>query len=326
MRTRKRTGFTLVELLVVIAIIGILVALLLPAVQAAREAARRMQCSNNLKQIGLAIHNYADTYKVFPSGFIYSGQTARECWGWGALILPFMEQSALHNQLRVTQGSMYEQIISANWQPVVAGLETTLPGFMCPSDTGYQGRGQIHQDRAFSGGTGGAGWIVHNFLPGLSNYIASNGHGPGRVAFEENSGMFYGNSHLDFGSIIDGSSNTFAIGERDTKFCRSGVWAGTRRGNGGGSKGIFVLVAHARVKMNESGFPWDDDPRGCGQGWSSMHPGGAQFVFCDGSVTFISETINFNHTQNGWDSSGEVGNGTYQRLISRADGLPVAIP
>jgi prepilin-type N-terminal cleavage/methylation domain-containing protein/prepilin-type processing-associated H-X9-DG protein len=317
-----RSAFTLVELLVVIAIIGILVALLLPAVQAAREAARRMQCGNNLKQIGLALHNYSDTYKVFPSGFIYDGVANQESWGWGALILPFTEQSPLHSQLQVGQGNMYRHLLSPGWAPIVNGLQTILPMYMCPSDTGYQGRGQIHNDRRFNGAVG---FAAHNYTPGMSNYVASTGHGPGRTGFEINSGMFYGNSSLGFRDIIDGSSNTFAIGERDTKFCRSSTWIGVRNGNGGGLRGVFVILAHARAKLNESVLPFDDDPEGCAQGWSSLHPGGAQFVFCDGSVTFISETIQFNHTMGGFQNNGDPGNGIYQRLISRADGLPVVI-
>jgi prepilin-type N-terminal cleavage/methylation domain-containing protein/prepilin-type processing-associated H-X9-DG protein len=326
MRSRARSAFTLVELLVVIAIIGILVALLLPAVQAAREAARRMSCSNNLKQIGLGLHNYVDTYKVFPCGWMYDGAPNLECWGWGALILPFVEQAPLHAQLRVSTGSFFNQLASPNWQPIVDGVERPLPVYMCPSDTGYQGRGQIHVDRLFSGGMGGQGYFLHNFVPGVSNYVGNSGHGPGRAGAQVNSGIFYGNSNVTFGAITDGTSNTFAVGERDTKNCRSSHWVGTRNGNGGGSKGVFTLVAHARAKLNESVKPWNDDPEGCGQGWSSMHPGGAQFVFCDGSVTFISETIHFNHTLNGWDTNGEIGNGTYQRLISRSDGLPVSLP
>ncbi|MCA9181479.1 MAG: DUF1559 domain-containing protein, partial [Planctomycetales bacterium] len=107
---QKRIGFTLVELLVVIAIIGILVGLLLPAVQAAREAARRMQCSNNLKQLGLAAHNYVDAHKTFPSGFVSSlpdpgAPAAAELtvWTWGAFILPFIEQGNLSNTLQVSK-------------------------------------------------------------------------------------------------------------------------------------------------------------------------------------------------------------------------------
>lgn len=137
---RKRVGFTLVELLVVIAIIGILVGLLLPAVQAAREAARRMQCSNNLKQLGLAAHNYADAHKTFPSGFVSSlidpgAPAAAELtvWTWGAFILPFIEQGNLANTLQVSKLPLSAALATP------AGLvaaTTPLAGFACPSDSG----------------------------------------------------------------------------------------------------------------------------------------------------------------------------------------------
>jgi len=316
-------GFTLIELLVVIAIIAILIALLLPAVQQAREAARRTQCRNNLKQIGLALHNYADTFKTFPCGWVYSGVANRECWGFTALILPYVDQGPLYNQLRVNQGSPADHLLGPNWQPVLAGLETTLAVYRCPSDTGFQGMGLIHPDRHFGGG---AGFVAHNYIPGLTNYIGSNGHGPGRTGFEENSGVFYGGSAISFRDITDGSSNTFAVGERDTLYCRSGSWLGVRNGNGGGSRGVFNIVAQARVKLNESVLPWNDDPEGCGQGWSSLHTGGAHFLMCDGSVRFISSNIHFFHTKTSWDGNTNPGNGTYQRLISRSDGLPVEVP
>jgi prepilin-type processing-associated H-X9-DG protein len=288
-----------------------------------------MSCGNNLKQIGLALHNYADTYKSFPSGWIskYSGAVNtganRECWGWGALALPFMEQNTLHDKLRVTQGNMVDNLLSTNWQPIVEGLQTPLEVYMCPSDTGFVKPGLIHNDRRFNGG---AGFAAHAFTPGVSNYIGNNGHGPGRTNIEENSGIFFGNSSISFEDVTDGTSNTFAVGERDTNFCRSGTWVGVRNGNGGGSRGVFVVVAQARVKLNESVLPWDHDPEGCGQGWSSLHPGGAQFVFCDGSVTFISETVNFFHNRGGWNNNGDPANGVYQRLISRGDNLPVSRP
>jgi type II secretory pathway pseudopilin PulG len=118
----------LVELLVVIAIIGILVALLLPAVQAAREAARRMQCSNNLKQFGLATHNYHDTYLVFPCEMLLSGNNR---WGWGAFILPFIEQGALYDAVRVGQGNLPQATTQFNGVPL---LQRPVAAFVCPYD------------------------------------------------------------------------------------------------------------------------------------------------------------------------------------------------
>ena len=117
---RVRTAFTLVELLVVIAIIGILVALLLPAIQAAREAARRTQCVNNLKQIGLGLQNYHDTYKTFPPGILYwqPGGGANQMWGWSALILPQVEQTQLHDQMGVTTRTLRQLLnrtLIARW-------------------------------------------------------------------------------------------------------------------------------------------------------------------------------------------------------------------
>lgn len=323
LHSRRRLAFTLIELLVVIAIIAILIALLLPAVQQAREAARRTQCKNNLKQIGLALHNYADAFRTFPSGWVYAGTPNRECWAWGSLILPYLDQAPLHNQLGVTKGSPYDNLNqpAPNWQPIVTGLETPLAAFQCPSDSPPT-PGRIHPDRHFGGGQG---FVLHNFVPALSNYIGSNGHGPGRTGFEENSGLFYGSSAIQFRDITDGTSNTFAVGERDARLCRAGALL-LRNGNGGGSRGVFLVVAQARVKLNESVLPWDNDPEGCGQGWSSLHVGGAHFLFCDGSVKFISQNIQFNHTKTGWDGNNDPLNGLYQRMISRADGLVVDLP
>jgi prepilin-type processing-associated H-X9-DG protein len=293
----------------------------LPAVQQAREAARRTQCRNNLKQLGLALHNYADVFKPFPSGWIYNGTPNRECWGWGTLILPYIDQAALHSQLRVTQGSPADNLNSTNWQPIVAGLETPLAAFQCPSDA-MATAGKIHPDRHFGGGQG---FVLHNFTPAISNYIGNNGHGPGRTGYEENSGIFYGGSAIQFRDITDGSSNTIAVGERDGKFCRAGSLI-VRNGNGGGSRGVFQVVAQARVKLNESVLAWDNDPEGCGQGWSSLHVGGGHFLFCDGSVKFLSQNIQFNHSKTGWTGNTDPVNGVYQRLISRADGLTVETP
>lgn len=140
--TQRKQGFTLVELLVVIAIIGILVALLLPAVQAAREAARRMQCSNNLKQLGVALHNYHDTHKSMPPGFLpkrnANGAKTNNVnlWAWGALVLPFMEQQALHDKLNV--GNNHLELISSTAGPgtLKEVMQQAIPSFRCPSDVG----------------------------------------------------------------------------------------------------------------------------------------------------------------------------------------------
>jgi prepilin-type N-terminal cleavage/methylation domain-containing protein len=297
--SRRRLAFTLIELLVVIAIIAILIALLLPAVQQAREAARRTQCKNNLKQIGLALHNYADTFRTFPCGWVYAGIANRECWAWGSLILPYLDQAPLHNQLGVTRGSPADNLTlpSPNWEPVVTALESSLPAFQCPSDSMSTG-GKIHPNRHMGGGQG---FVLHNYVPSLSNYVGNNR------------------------DVTDGTSNTIAVGERDGMNCRAGGLV-VRNGNGGGSRGVFHVVAQARVKMNESVLPWDNDPEGCGQGWSSLHVGGAHFALCDGSVRFFSQNIEFFHAGGGWNNNGDVRNGVYQRLISRGDGLPVEVP
>ena len=130
--TGSRSAFTLVELLVVIAIIGILVGLLLPAVQAAREAARRMQCSNNLKQIGLAMHNYAGAHRVFPHGFGVNQEF------WSALILPQLEQNTLHQTLNWTNSAVVNSAYATDWtnynSPNKVACETVLSVYRCPND------------------------------------------------------------------------------------------------------------------------------------------------------------------------------------------------
>ena len=142
-------GFTLIELLVVIAIIAILIALLLPAVQQAREAARRTQCRNNLKQIGLALHNYHDTFRLFPPGVIRDGQNNSEAWGWTVFILPFLEQANLYNQLDPDTYRLRDLLAGLNpTYPAptanAAILQNPLSVFICPSDPNS---GRAHERR-----------------------------------------------------------------------------------------------------------------------------------------------------------------------------------
>jgi prepilin-type processing-associated H-X9-DG protein len=321
---------------VVIAIIGILIALLLPAVQAAREAARRAQCSNNLKQLALAQHNYHDAFKTFSSGYImggWAGSNLRERWGWHVLIMPQIEQSALWDQLD-TPGYTLEHVCAGLNPQVpdpVATLQTEISAFLCPTDSN---QGIAHRNRHFGGGLGTSAGGLGNWRPGITNYLGCRGtrQNPRSDGADCNGALFY-DSSISFKDIKDGTTNTFMIGERDHDFCRAGTWPGVRNPHGGGSRGIWTSVGHGRSRLNETNppIPWGNN-RGCGEGFSSLHPGGAQFAMCDGSVRFVSETIEYSdgcrngccvyHTnvaQNpncAWFS-------TYTKLHHRKDGLPV---
>jgi len=336
---RRRKAFTLVELLVVIAIIGILVALLLPAVQAAREAARRMQCGNNLKQIGLAIHNYHDTYKTFPSGWIYAGGpnnvANQETYAWSVFILPFLEQTPLQDRLYPSRAFMYQSLVQGGppsnvRADIVAAATTKLPSYICPSDAGASD-GLVHTNRHFGGGVGTVAAGLGNWRVSVSNYMGVRGH-RSNATRNIDSGVLFVDSRISFNDILDGSSSTFAVGERDTFYCRSGTWVGVRNPNGAGTRGVHVVSGHSQPKLNQDviSIPWDTADFGCGEGFSSLHPGGAQFVLCDGSTRFVSETIshqpgdannngNFNNPQDHMDPRA----GTYQRLCSRDDGQTV---
>jgi prepilin-type N-terminal cleavage/methylation domain-containing protein/prepilin-type processing-associated H-X9-DG protein len=331
MAARRRTrGFTLVELLVVIAIIGILVAMLLPAVQAAREAARRSSCNNNLKQIGLGLHEYHDTYKSFPSGYVGNVGTANsESWSWSALILPFVEQPALHDSVGVTKWTL-ENAIGTGGANVRALLQTKLEMYICPSDSGYMKPGMVHTNRNFSGGLGVTAAGLTDYFPGVSSYVGAAGHRDVADA-AVNTGIFYGNSGVTFADILDGTSNTFAVGERDTFDCRSGSWIGVQNPNGSGTNGYHEATGHSHPKLNQdiTIINWNVGRTGCGEGFSSLHPGGAQFVLCDGSVRFITENIQHfwfpNTIVNGTVAdSRDPSNGVYQRLMTRDDRLPVS--
>lgn len=344
---RRRAGFTLVELLVVIAIIGVLVGLLLPAVQSAREAARRMQCSNNLKQIALAQHTYHDIHQSFATGFIRPpesevpwGQLAnKECWGWGALALPQIEQGNLHDMLGVTKYSLRDVLAGLNPQLALEAdrreaLTTLIPGYVCPSDAND---GLVHRNRHFNGGEGTQAGGLHQpgpnqFRPAISNYMGSRGTRSGIQRSKDPQGVFHW-KRVAFRDVTDGTSNTFLVGERDNEFCRSGTWIGIRNPRGAQHRGIYYNTADTRVPLNspDPPFLYSNKADGCGTGFSSMHPGGAQFAYCDGSVRFISDSIQYNEGPGGNDSNGgsqadkplEQNIGVYQRLAHRKDGYVV---
>jgi prepilin-type N-terminal cleavage/methylation domain-containing protein/prepilin-type processing-associated H-X9-DG protein len=301
---RPKKAFTLVELLVVIAIIGILIALLLPAVQAAREAARRAQCTNNLKQIGLALHNYHDTYRRFPSGVSvaaagyspsWSGMSDPPGWSWSAAILPFVEQKPLYDQLGIGQGVTLDQRQTL--------IQTPLSAYRCPSDTtGDQNN------------LGKWTWQNVGIQPGTSNYVAMSGNDRNITT---KSGVFYFNSNMSFASITDGTSNTVGVTERCGKkgayTYGAAAWAGTPRGNFAkdGAYDTLAQAAHTVNPIYPSGMDWDAYHSVA----ASLHPGGVNAVMMDGSVRFITETINFN--------GDATVNSTWERLAVRNDGQPL---
>ena len=314
----QRRGFTLVELLVVIAIIGILIALLLPAVQQAREAARRIQCTNNLKQLGVALHNYHDTFGSLPSGAIR--KNGNSCWGWSALILPFVEQENMYDELGVTKGSPDDSHV-ANATLTENYMKTPLDAYLCPSDSGFSG--SLNTNRQVDSGD----FSGTNLTPAVSNYVGNFGHLTDTDAPLNNTGLFFFNSKIKFRDVTDGLSNTVAVGERESFNCKSGTWFGSSF-SGVGTVGASMILASNRPQINldTDTQAWNAaDMQGCGSGFSSLHPGGAMVLFCDGSVKFLSETIE--HNWYAADPTDPVendirhnSNGVFQNLMNRSDG------
>jgi len=302
-RRSGRRGFTLIELLVVIAIIAILIALLLPAVQQAREAARRAQCKNNLKQLALGCHNYHDVYKTFPPNHIFSrppGSAANaEGWGWQVLILPQIEQGPLHQTLGVMDYTLMAVLAGDN--PAVPDPRGLLQGtsidiFRCPSDTTSEApRNFAPQARHFGGGVGTTAGGLGNWRPPANNYMSSRGtrNNWPNVTDLDSHGMFSA-VPIRINDCTDGTSNTFLIGERDTMLCRGGTWIGVRNPQGNLVRGFYYNTANVRVPLNAPDPPYLWSSRsGCSEGFSSLHPGGANFALADGSVRFVSENIEF---------------------------------
>lgn len=295
MKAKRKPGFTLIELLVVIAIIAILIALLLPAVQQAREAARRTQCKNNMKQIGLAMHNYHDVYGSFPINWMsdtaWSGWNENTCGqSWMVRILPYVDQKPLYDTVRWGEPERNNRDIST----------TKIQTFICPSDTSDG----IFQSRANASNTTRMGIALGN-RRGTTNYkaCAGNNWAWGTWRHRENvgknpnswNGLDAGNGMIartrvrpdptSIRDVTDGTSNTFAVGEAVPEWCTHTWWYWFN-----GSTATCAIPLNApprpgRTLRQDWGY-WPNN-----YSFMSRHEGGGQFLMGDGSTRFVSENI-----------------------------------
>jgi prepilin-type N-terminal cleavage/methylation domain-containing protein/prepilin-type processing-associated H-X9-DG protein len=296
-RRTRRAGFTLIELLVVIAIIAILVGLILPAIQKVREAAARVQCQNNLKQLGLAFHNYHDANEAFPPAMNYLGKTDVGYFlnaSWLAYLLPYIEQDPLYRF--VISNPTYDPNY---WGlPSIAGgnpLATPVPTFICPTDP--SSTHLVFQWADTNLGSDGWGTPTNAYSRGSTSYVGfwcnslyNGGNEPnhmGILSYISDGNGNMGGSLVRMTDVTDGTSNTFLAAELPPDPSGGRVW-----GNYAGAwEPPFTWEEVTRgVGSHETGFT-PADPTSWSGNFGSYHPGGANFVFADGSVHFLNYSI-----------------------------------
>ena len=322
---RGRRGLTLIELLVSIAVVGILISLLLPAISAAREAGRRVQCTNHLRQIGIGLHAYHNVHGTLPSGHVADLESELDggSWGWGALLLPFVEQNPLSESLNTT-GRSFDDVLSD--EEAIRLLRTNVSVYQCPSDTrkglSHQFRSIVVYETIFPTTSSSLDYLGHVRPPtrppplppppgpdpvpvlvpvairlSKANYVGSFGNQwkPHRLNWSnedfEGNGLFGRNSDVSYSKVFDGTSHTLAVGERCMQNYAA-VWAGGDSWQGCGFADNQMVLGTAFYPINDAPISQNIDCDGQGAAnFSSNHSGGANFVFADGSVHFLSEHL-----------------------------------
>ncbi|MFO0809578.1 MAG: DUF1559 domain-containing protein [Gemmataceae bacterium] len=273
-QTVRRAG-TLLELLVVMAVIGVLMGVLLPAVQAVRSAAVRMACANNLKQIALALHGYHDAYRSLPPGCsVLNGTAPQPHMNWLARLLPQMEQAEMWRRAVAA----FERERFFEYPPHLPLLGQHMPGFVCPAD-----------------GTSQLPWQYPTFRVAFTDYLGVEG-----TDLNRQDGVLHLDSRVTLTDVTDGTSNTLSVGERPPSADHNfgwwyAGWGQEKTGSADSVLGVREVRIHRKYQACAAGpyafTPGRDDDRCDAFHFWSFHPGGAHFAFCDGSVRFLAYTV-----------------------------------
>ena len=312
MKICQRKGFTLIELLVVIAIIAILIALLLPAVQQAREAARRTQCKNNLKQFGLALHNYHDVFDTFPYGHQQEAQTLRRAC-WFQSVLPYLDQAPRYNLYAGYSAGPAGGKVAYIHQMTDQNIVGPFSAASCPSDPETPGRGGNGGTTAFQSNYAVCAGVGNRATVDATTGVITVANDADRniVSYSRGTGMFWGNSSTKIRDCKDGTTNTLMMAEGIIRSNGSGGWGGLGGHWGGAPHGAFgfstyevpnTSVADRVYSCKDTQVIGAPNSAPCENGnaggltgrWNfarSWHTGGVQVMMADGSCRFVSENI-----------------------------------